>query len=138
MTAAHEATVFNELNIDYALVCMVDNYANGVDPVQKLTVEKFHQLVAANQQKVEHIVGLVLRQFANSIKIINHNTKMTTTTTTTLEALDAKLEHHAAHIANHNSTTATATTVTAATSTKHSRKHAREEAPENETQKKRK
>ena len=66
MTAAHEATLFSEVGSDYALVCMVDNYANGIDPHQVLTVEKFHQLVAQNQTKVEEIVALVLQRYCES------------------------------------------------------------------------
>ncbi|CEO98655.1 Nucleoside phosphorylase domain-containing protein [Plasmodiophora brassicae] len=43
MTCANEATLANELGIPYALICSVDNYANGVSPADTLTLDGFRQ-----------------------------------------------------------------------------------------------
>jgi 5'-methylthioadenosine phosphorylase len=51
MTAAAECVVANELGLDYAAVCVVDNVANGLG-AEHLTREEFEAGKAANQQRV--------------------------------------------------------------------------------------
>ncbi|PRP76441.1 methylthioadenosine phosphorylase [Planoprotostelium fungivorum] len=65
MTAAHEFILCSELKIEYALICMIDNVANGL-ATKTLTLEEvrngstelidqnfqFHQGVALNQQTI--------------------------------------------------------------------------------------
>ncbi|KAA8496844.1 putative 6-oxopurine nucleoside phosphorylase [Porphyridium purpureum] len=62
MTAASEATLSKELDIPYAMICMVDNYANGIAR-EPLTREKFQANVAANQKTVERAVELLIAEF---------------------------------------------------------------------------
>ncbi|PRP74943.1 methylthioadenosine phosphorylase [Planoprotostelium fungivorum] len=75
MTAAHEFILCSELKIEYALICMIDNVANGL-ATKTLTLEEvrngstelidqnfqFHQGVALNQQTVEGVVSLLLQK----------------------------------------------------------------------------
>eukprot|EP01116_Phalansterium_solitarium_P002058 TRINITY_DN11911_c0_g1_i1.p1 TRINITY_DN11911_c0_g1~~TRINITY_DN11911_c0_g1_i1.p1 ORF type:complete len:261 (+),score=40.14 TRINITY_DN11911_c0_g1_i1:37-783(+) len=63
MTCAHEATLAAELQLPYALVCMVDNYANGINPLVELSLEQFRAGVALNLQTVERVLGLLLAKF---------------------------------------------------------------------------
>jgi len=60
MTCANELTVFQEQGIAYALICMVDNMANGI---KELTLEKFHEGVRSNQVTVDKILNLVIDNF---------------------------------------------------------------------------
>jgi 5'-methylthioadenosine phosphorylase len=59
MTAASEATMAAELKIPYAIISMVDNFANGVADVS-LTSDDFHANVKRNQATVETAVGQVI------------------------------------------------------------------------------
>mmetsp|Transcript_14353 Transcript_14353/g.20025 ORF Transcript_14353/g.20025 Transcript_14353/m.20025 type:complete len:242 (+) Transcript_14353:52-777(+) len=65
MTAAHEIILACELKIPIALICMVDNMANGIQKEQ-LTLEEFHKGVARNQVIVERVAELVLQNFAKN------------------------------------------------------------------------
>jgi 5'-methylthioadenosine phosphorylase len=59
MTAAHEADLCREIGLRYNSLAMVDNYANGLmgDAVD---FEKFHELVKANQAKVNRLFARLL------------------------------------------------------------------------------
>jgi 5-methylthioadenosine/S-adenosylhomocysteine deaminase len=46
MTAAHECSACCEVGLPYAMVCLVDNYANGIG--EKLSLELFHHAQAEN------------------------------------------------------------------------------------------
>jgi 5-methylthioadenosine/S-adenosylhomocysteine deaminase len=63
MTCAHEATLFRELKVPYALVCMADNVANGL-AARQLTPEEFHEGVARNLATMESVLRSVLAAFA--------------------------------------------------------------------------
>jgi len=63
MTCAHEATLATELQMQYSLVCMIDNFANGISD-QTLSVEDFKAGVARNQSTVESLLSLLLTKFA--------------------------------------------------------------------------
>ncbi len=60
MTAAHECAAANEVKLPYAILSMVDNYANGVTGSQ-LTLTSFHDAQAANLSVLEACVGGLLR-----------------------------------------------------------------------------
>ena len=64
MTAAHEATLAKELEIPYALVSMVDNYANGVAEVP-LSFDEFKKGVEENFEKVITIFNLIVENFSS-------------------------------------------------------------------------
>jgi 5'-methylthioadenosine phosphorylase len=67
MTAANEIILSSELGIKTAVVCMVDNYANGlVDHI--LTVEEFRAGVKRNEKVVEGILDALLEHFAGVTK----------------------------------------------------------------------
>jgi 5-methylthioadenosine/S-adenosylhomocysteine deaminase len=59
MTAAHEVSACCEVGLPYAILCCVDNYANGVGQEQ-LTLEAFHTAQAANLLTVEKCVQALL------------------------------------------------------------------------------
>lgn len=59
MTAATEAVVASELGIPYAMVCSVDNYANGIAS-QVLSTEEFQSSVIQHQKHVEEIVSYLV------------------------------------------------------------------------------
>lgn len=63
MTAATEATMAAELAIPYAIIAMVDNFANGVE-VNSLTAESFHSNVKKNLATVEAAVTKVVEVLA--------------------------------------------------------------------------
>ena len=62
MTASHEATLAKELNIPYALISMIDNYANSVAD-KPLTFEQFKQGVSENFKTVINIFNLIVDNF---------------------------------------------------------------------------
>jgi len=62
MTAVHEAIMFAELNIPYALVCMVDNMGHGLISEQ-LSMEKFKAGLARNAELIEQVLGVLLNSF---------------------------------------------------------------------------
>lgn len=61
MTAASEATLFQERGIGYAMLGIVDNYANGI-VAEPLTFEAFENQRKANQERARQIVGAILRR----------------------------------------------------------------------------
>lgn len=62
MTAAHEAILTKEVGIKYATVCMIDNWANGVN-TRELTTEEFHQGVAKNLRTMESVLDVMVKNF---------------------------------------------------------------------------
>lgn len=67
MTGAHEATLAKELDIKYAMLCIIDNYANGLEPKnsQKLSLEHFKLLQQKNKAKVEASVKAIIENIFN-------------------------------------------------------------------------
>jgi 5'-methylthioadenosine phosphorylase len=63
MTAASECVVANEIGIDYATVCIVDNVANGLR-AQVLTREEFETNKAANQRRVVSVLAALAPELA--------------------------------------------------------------------------
>lgn len=63
MTGASEATMAAELKIPYAIMAMVDNFANGVE-AEGLTSEGFQDSVKKNQSTVEGAVKLIVAGLA--------------------------------------------------------------------------
>lgn len=59
MTAGQEIPLANELDIPYALACMVDNFANGISP-EPLTTDQVMAAVRQNQTRVEALLQQVL------------------------------------------------------------------------------
>ena len=59
MTCAHEATLCKESGLPYAVVCMVDNVANGLSE-REISYEEFRVGVANNLQVMERVLGVVL------------------------------------------------------------------------------
>eukprot|EP00871_Galdieria_phlegrea_P000923 jgi/Galph1/1831/GphlegSOOS_G518.1 len=62
MTAATEAVLTGELGIPYAMLCSVDNYANGIAS-QQLSAEEFQTSVVQHQKHVENIVSYLVNYF---------------------------------------------------------------------------
>lgn len=60
MTAASEATLCQERGIGYAMICIIDNWAHGVGPVQ-LTLEEFQTQVRHNAQLARALLHELLR-----------------------------------------------------------------------------
>lgn len=63
MTAAAECIVANELGLDYAVVCVVDNVANGLGALA-LTRDEFEAGKAANRERVVADLGAVAPELA--------------------------------------------------------------------------
>lgn len=59
MTAAAEATLCQERGIGYAMLCIVDNHANGVGP-EPLTLERFQDRLAQNAALARRIAHALL------------------------------------------------------------------------------
>ncbi len=59
MTLGSEATIACELGLEYASVCMVDNYANGISATL-LNFESFNKLVEQNQVKMDFFLEELL------------------------------------------------------------------------------
>ena len=59
MTCAHEATLCKEMALPYAVVCMVDNVANGLAE-REITYEEFRVGVAKNLLVMEKVLAAVL------------------------------------------------------------------------------
>ena len=59
MTGAHEATHCQEVGLAYAMLCMVDNWGNGIGP-DELSLDSFRALVHANEGTVQAIVAKLL------------------------------------------------------------------------------
>jgi len=60
MTLGSEATIACELELEYASVCMVDNYANGIAP-NLLDFEAFNKFVEENQAKMDAFLEELLQ-----------------------------------------------------------------------------
>ncbi|MEA2013320.1 MAG: MTAP family purine nucleoside phosphorylase [Verrucomicrobiota bacterium] len=60
MTAGNEIPLANEFSIPYGLVCMVDNYANGIG--KKLTFEELKYNVKNNTSKIEELLKRIVRK----------------------------------------------------------------------------
>jgi 5'-methylthioadenosine phosphorylase len=60
MTAASEATLFQERGIGYAMVCIVDNWAHGAGP-ETLTLEGFREHLRVSGALARAILGELLR-----------------------------------------------------------------------------
>ena len=63
MTAAAEADLCGELELNYNLLCIVDNFANGIGGLP-LSPESFRELVRANQERVDDLFRRLLALFA--------------------------------------------------------------------------
>lgn len=63
MTCAHEAALFAELKIPFAIICMVDNMANGIVAAKPLTVAAFHAGVKLHADLMLSVLGLVIQRF---------------------------------------------------------------------------
>ena len=63
MTAAAEADLCGELGLNYNLLCIVDNFANGAGG-PPLSPESFRELVKANQERVDDLFRRLLTLFA--------------------------------------------------------------------------
>jgi len=62
MTSAHEAILCQEAGLQYASICMIDNWANGIQ-TKELTPEEFHDGVKRNQATMEKVLGLCIEKF---------------------------------------------------------------------------
>ena len=60
MTIASECILAGELGLPYAAICMVDNYANGLENTP-LSLESFHAQVKARQHQRNHVIETLLR-----------------------------------------------------------------------------
>ncbi len=60
MTLGSEATIACELELEYASVCMVDNYANGIAPTL-LDFDAFNKLVEHNQSEMDAFLEELLQ-----------------------------------------------------------------------------
>jgi hypothetical protein len=65
MTCAHEATLAKEIKLPYAVVCMVDNMANGVAAEEKLSFEGFKEAVRQNKALVEDLATKLVKKFSH-------------------------------------------------------------------------
>jgi len=59
---ADEATLFKEGGIGYAAICMIDNFANGVQPAKELEFSDFAEGVKRNMAIVESIARWVINE----------------------------------------------------------------------------
>jgi 5'-methylthioadenosine phosphorylase len=66
MTGSHEATLSCEVGLPYAMLCMVDNYANGLVSGIELSLESFHAAQKANLARLENAINVVLAGFAKT------------------------------------------------------------------------
>ncbi|MCX7778836.1 MAG: MTAP family purine nucleoside phosphorylase [Patescibacteria group bacterium] len=61
MTMAKEATLANELNLEYASLCSVDNYAHGI--IKKILLEKeIKENQSKTIKKIERIIQEILKE----------------------------------------------------------------------------
>lgn len=66
MTCAHEATLALECEIPYALLCMCDNYANGVLNEKQLSTHDFHAGLKKNLSTMESVLQTVMQHFGKN------------------------------------------------------------------------
>lgn len=59
MTAAHEADLCTELGLDYTLIAMVDNYANGLEGTA-IDFAAFRELVRSNQARTDRLCAQIV------------------------------------------------------------------------------
>lgn len=59
MTAASEATIFQEAGLRYAILCVVDNLAHGIGP-EPLTPARFEMQLAANRDRAVGILEAIM------------------------------------------------------------------------------
>jgi 5-methylthioadenosine/S-adenosylhomocysteine deaminase len=74
MTCAHEAILAREIGLNYSLICMVDNYANGLNK-EAISYEEFHAGVKKNQGIMDKVLGLIMNNFAPNLSATNNSTK---------------------------------------------------------------
>ena len=72
MTCAHEASLAKELSLPYAVICMVDNMANGLAEAN-ITYEEFKIGVQKNLVVMEKILESVLKHFSTQARPVNIN-----------------------------------------------------------------
>jgi 5'-methylthioadenosine phosphorylase len=63
MNMASEADLCREAGLRYHSLCMVDNYANGIN-VEPISGERFRALVAQNQEKVNTLFRAMITLFS--------------------------------------------------------------------------
>ena len=63
MTLASEATLACELGIDFAAVCTVDNYANGLGTAE-VTYDRILEASRLNSARTEQIMNAIIRNIA--------------------------------------------------------------------------
>lgn len=61
MTGANEAILAQEINIEYVMICMVDNMGNGL---QELSYEKFKENIVKNENKMENILNILIKNIS--------------------------------------------------------------------------
>jgi len=61
MTMANEATLAKELGLNYACICMIDNYANGIKPEIDLTEDDFKKAQLKNISKITKLLNEILK-----------------------------------------------------------------------------
>jgi len=64
MTAASEITLANELGIPVAAICMVDNFANGIDNTSVLKYEDLIDAATKNSKRMTELIGNISEKFA--------------------------------------------------------------------------
>lgn len=64
MTVASECILAGELDLPYAALCMVDNYANGIG-AEALSYESFKAQVHANETRLIHIVQTLIKEIVS-------------------------------------------------------------------------
>lgn len=62
MTMANEATLTKELNLPYACLCSIDNYANGIEEVP-LTEDKIFENQAKNSKLISKLLKVIVERF---------------------------------------------------------------------------
>jgi 5'-methylthioadenosine phosphorylase len=63
MTLANEATLAKELGLNYASICIADNYANGIGR-RKLTIKQLEEMQKKNTDKAKRLLNSVLKVVA--------------------------------------------------------------------------
>lgn len=66
MTGAHEASCCQETKLQYAMVCLVDNFCHGIG--HQLSVEEFHTNQKKNLDTLETMVDGIIRGSAQSAR----------------------------------------------------------------------
>ncbi len=63
MTLANEADLLLERSISVTSLCVIDNFAHGIGDEQ-LSMESFHEAVAANQGRIDQLLSQFVARFA--------------------------------------------------------------------------